>query len=232
VLAGSLGTTPAVWEPQLDGFARRFRLLRLDHPGHGGSPVPPRGPGIDAIARGVLGVLDELGIGRASFCGLSLGGAVGLRLATLAPERLERLALCCTAARFGPPQRWIDRAATVRREGLEPIADALMALWFTAAADPALVARHRAMLISTPSEGYARCCDALRDLDLRATLPSVRTPTLVLVGAEDPVVPREETDRLLGIRDARLAVVEDAAHLANAEQPEAFERAVLEFLTR
>jgi 3-oxoadipate enol-lactonase len=232
VLAGSLGTTPAVWEPQLDGFARRFRLLRLDHPGHGGSPVPPRGTGIDDIARGVLGVLDELGIGRASFCGLSLGGAVGLRLATLAPERLERLALCCTAARFGPPQRWIDRAATVRREGLEPIADALMALWFTAAADPALVARHRAMLISTPSEGYARCCDALRDLDLRATLPSVRTPTLVLVGAEDPVVPREETDRLLGIRDARLAVVEDAAHLANAEQPEAFERAVLEFLTR
>jgi 3-oxoadipate enol-lactonase len=207
-------------------------VLRLDHPGHGGSPVPPSGTEIDAVARSVLAVLDELGIERASFCGLSLGAAVGLRLATLAPERLERLVLCCTAARFGPAQRWIDRAAIVRREGLEPIADALMRLWFTPAADPALVARHRAMLVSTPPEGYARCCEALRDLDLRATLPSVRAPTLVLVGAADPVVPWEETERLLGIRGSRLVEVDGAAHLANAERPVAFERAVLDFLAR
>jgi 3-oxoadipate enol-lactonase len=229
VLLGSLGTTLDVWEPQLVGFARRFRVLRLDLPGHGRSPLPPSPLGIDDLARSGLAVLDDLGLRRVSFCGLSLGGAVGLRLSTLAPERVERLVLCCTAAKFGTPQRWIDRAEIVRREGLETIADRIMRLWFTPAADPSTVARHRAMLVSTPPDGYARCCDVLRDLDLRDAVSAVRVPTLVVAGAEDPAVAPEETELLRRIPGSRFVSIAHAAHLASAERPQAFERAVLSF---
>jgi 3-oxoadipate enol-lactonase len=228
VLAGSLGSTMAMWEPQLALLAD-LRLVRFDHPGHGSSGVAPVG-GIEGLARQLLELLDHLGIARASFCGLSLGGAVAMRVAFDAPERVERLILACTAGRFRNAELYGKRAELVRREGLEPIADSVIERWFTPgfrSAEPATVRRYRAMLVLTPPEGYARCCEAVRDWDGRGDLHRIAAPTLAVAGADDPATPPADAEELAAaIPDARAVVLSPAAHLANVERPRAFADAV------
>lgn len=233
VLAGSLGSTLAMWEPQLP-LAERFRLLRYDHPGHGSSP-PASGPlTIDELAGGVVALLDELELERVSFCGLSLGGMVAMWLASHLPDRIDRLVLCCTAARLGPPEFWEERADLVRREGMAVVADTVIERWFTPgfhAMQPAVVERHRAMLLATDPESYARCCEAIRELDLRDDLQAIAAPTIVIAGEEDPSTPVEHAETIVGgIAGSRLVVVPEARHLANAERPDAVNAAVLEHL--
>ena len=130
VLSSSLGTTLAMWEPQIAQLAERFRIVRYDRRGHGRSPVVAGAATIDDLGGDLLELLDELGLERVSFCGLSLGGVEGMWLAVNAPERVDRLALCCTAPAFAPRQGWIDRAAAVRAGGVEAIAKAVLARWF------------------------------------------------------------------------------------------------------
>ena len=132
---------------------------------------------VEGLARGVLKLLDQRGFQRVSFCGLSLGGAVGMWLAMYEPERIDRLALACTSARFGLRENWLARAATVREEGVEAVADAVSLLWFTPRThreQPALVAEFREMMVSADSEGYAGCCEALGDWDPGDTLAGDR----------------------------------------------------------
>jgi len=230
VLSNSLGTTLELWDPQVHLLAGPFRLLRYDQLGHGRSEVPPGPYTVERLGRELLALLDELGIERFSFCGLSLGGAVGMWLGANSARRLDRLVLAGTSPRFGTPEQWAERAATVRAEGLEPLVDATMGRWFTPAfAD---VAPFRETFLATPPEGYAACCDALCEWDFREELGSVSVPTLVLVGSEDPATPPDQAgliaDRIPG---ARLEEIPGAAHLLNVEQPEAFDRAVLSHLT-
>jgi 3-oxoadipate enol-lactonase len=233
LLAGSLGSTLAMWDPQLP-LGARFRLLRYDHPGHGSSPSAGRPLAIDDLGESVVELLDELELERVSFCGLSLGGMVAMWLASRAPDRIERLVLCCTAPRLGPPEFWDERAELVRREGMAAVADTVVGRWFTARfheTQPAVVDRHRAMLLATDPESYARCCEAIRGLDLRGDLEAISAPTLVIAGAEDPSTPVEHAETIArGIAGSRLVVVPDAAHLANVEQADAVNRAVLEHL--
>jgi len=230
VLSNSIGTTLELWDRQVPEFAGLFRLLRYDQLGHGRSEVRTGPYTVELLGRELLALLDEVGVERFSFCGLSLGGTVGMWLGANAGDRLERLVLAGTSAYFGPPERWIERAETVRAEGMEPIADATMGRWFTPAFGD--VAAFREMLVSTPAEGYASCCDALRDWDFRDELGSVSAPTLVLVGSEDPASPPDQA-RLIadGIPGARVEVIPGAAHLLNAEQPEAVNRLALGHLT-
>jgi 3-oxoadipate enol-lactonase len=222
VLASSLGTTRAMWEPQLPALTGRRRVLRYDHPGHGSSPVGPTS--IAGFGRAVLELLDGLGLHRVAFCGLSLGGIVAMWLGANAAERVERLVLCCTAPHLPPREMWQERADTVRAEGVEAIADVVVGRWFTpdfADAHPDVVRRYRAMLVDTPAEGYARGCEAVRDADLRAELTRIEAPTTLVFGKHDPVVSEEQRGELRRIRGARIVEVE-AAHLANVEQPDAF----------
>jgi 3-oxoadipate enol-lactonase len=229
VLAGSLGTTLAMWEPQVS-LLGGLRLVRYDHPGHGGSPLPPD-RAVAGLAAALLELLDQLGVERASICGLSLGGAVAMQVALEAPARIDRLILASTAARFGNADAYGERAELVRREGLEPIADAVMERWFTTAfrrTDPATVRRYRAMLVSTPPEGYARCCEAVRDWDASDELGRIRAPTLVVAGEADPATPPADAETIAAaVPGSRLLVLQGAAHLANVEQPRAFADAVL-----
>lgn len=231
VLASSLGTDRSLWEPQLDAFSRSFRVLRYEHPGHGASPAPAGPYSLERLARAVLGLLDGLGIERASWCGISLGGMVGMWLGANAPERLHRLVLACTAARMGAPDAYRERAALVREQGLEPVADGVVARWFTPAVPPELPRRFRATLVATAPQGYAGCCDALAEWDFRGDLPRVAPPTLVLAGAEDEATPEEDT-RLLAERipGARRETIDGAAHLANVERPAEFAAAALAHL--
>ena len=235
VFSGSLGCTLELWAPQVGRLSNDFRIVRYDHPGHGGSPPPARGASIDDFADDVVGLLDDLEVERFSFCGLSLGGLVGLAVAARAEGRLDRLALCCTATKIATPAHWADRAATVRTEGFTAIADNLVARWFTAryaAAHPETVQRCRAMLVSTSPEGYARCCETLEAANLADRLEAIAAPTLVIAGEDDPVVSAAAAAELArGIRDSRLAVLPRAAHLPNVERPDAFNDELFAHLT-
>lgn len=236
VLSNSLGTTQELWDRQLAELAERFHVLTYNHPGHGASDLPERPCTVEALAHGLLELLDELDVGRVSFCGVSLGGMVGMAFALEAPERVERLVLCCTSAYLGPPEAWAQRARTVRADGMEAIADTVVGRWFTpefSRTEPETVARFRAMLASTPPEGYARCCEAVGAWDARERISAISAPVLVVAGAEDPATPIGHAELVASrIPGARLHVLEGAAHLANVEQAGDFAQAVLEHLAQ
>jgi 3-oxoadipate enol-lactonase len=232
VLSPSLGTTTDLWESVLPGLAARCRVLRHDLPGHGASPVPDGPVRIEDIARGVLALLDELVIERASFCGLSIGGMVGQWLGANASERIDGLALCCTGAKLGSREDFLARAELVRREGTGVTVEGARERWFTPACRDAAAARRiLVQLAEIPAEGYAACAEAVGEWDFRDQLNRVAPGALLLFGEEDPVTPPEVRETLIqGIREAQVAVVAGAAHLANVEQPEAFTAAVLAYL--
>ena len=235
VLSNSLGTTNEMWEPQLPALTESFRVLRHDRRGHGRSEVPPGPYTIADLGRDVLELLDSLELERVSYCGLSIGGMDGMWIAANAPERLDRLCLCSTSANLGPPELWVDRAATVRADGTDAVADATMGRWFSSAfheAHPEVVARFREMVASTPAEGYASCCEAIRDWDFRDELGRISAPTLVLSAEVDPSTPPEH-GRLIadGIPGASFVVIPEAAHLVNVERPAEVDEAILGHLT-
>lgn len=227
VLCGSLGSSAAMWDAQVPVLERAgFDVVSVEHPGHGGAPVEQVADVAD-LAGGVLARMDAEPF---SFVGLSLGGAVGMRLALDAPERIDRLVLLCTSASFAPAEMWRERAALVRAEGLEPVVDTILARWFTPAfAD---VRRFREMFLATDPEGYARCCDVLVAWDARDELERIEAPTLCVAGAEDPSAPPAELESIASrIPRARLEVVPGARHLANVERPDEVNRLLLEHLS-
>jgi len=225
VLGNSLGTTIALWEPQLPMLQEFFQVLRYDHRGHGGSPSAPGPYTIDDLGDDVLELLDALGLERVSYCGLSLGGMIGMWLAGHAPERVDRLALCCTTASYASAQPWVTRAAAVRAGGTGPIAGQVVRRWFTPAfqeQSPDVVALFEAMLSGIDADGYAGCCDALAELDLRSVLPAIQAPTVVIAAAQDEAAPPECARAIAElIPQAELYIVGDAAHLANVEAADA-----------
>ena len=224
VLSNSLGTTLEMWEPQALVLARDRRVLRYDMRGHGRSPVPQTPYSIADLGADLVAVLDQHGIERASLCGVSLGGMVSMWVAAHAPERVDRVVLCSTSAIMGPPESWTERAALVRREGMLAVADTVVARWFTprfTAARPDVVAAIRAQLASTPPEGYAGCCEAIKDMDQRPHLPSITAPTLVIAAEGDPSTPPAHARTIAGlIPGARLEVLDRGAHLVNVEEPD------------
>ena len=234
VLANSLGSTLAMWEPQIEQLAAEFRVVRFDLRGHGRSPVPPGPYALTDLAEDVIALLDRLGIARAHVAGVSLGGMIAMRLGIDAPERVDRLVLCCTSARLGPPSAWEDRIRLVRAQGTEALADTVVARWFTpawAAANPERVRRLREMIASTPDEGYAGCCAAIQHMDLHDELPRISAPTLVIAGADDPATPPDHGARIAAaIPGARMAVVPHSAHLANIEQADEVTARILDHL--
>jgi 3-oxoadipate enol-lactonase len=219
VLSNSLGSDHRMWDAQIAELERHFTVVRYDTRGHGCSPVPDGPYTIDDLADDVVALLDRLGIERTHIVGLSLGGMTAMRLAARNPERVARMVLLCTGAQLPPAQAWTDRAATVRAQGSQAVAEAVAARWFS----PGYTgdrAPWEAMVAATPAEGYAGCCEVIAQLDLHEQLSTITAPTLAIAGADDQATPpaklTEITDAIPG---ANLLVVEDAAHLANAEQP-------------
>ncbi|GAA1857070.1 3-oxoadipate enol-lactonase [Pseudonocardia ailaonensis] len=234
VLLGSLGSTIEMWEPNLPVLAERFRVVRLDHLGHGGSPAPEGPYTMARLADAALATLDSLGLERVAWCGLSLGGMVGLYLGSERPERISRLALCCTSSYFPDRTAWPTRIAGVEADGTGGLAAAIVEKWFTpdwAAAHPAEVARAVGWVADSPDDGYLACCRAIEAWDHRDRLGAVTAPTLVLGGESDRSTPVEPHSRTIaaGIPGARLEVVR-GAHLATIENPEETNRLLLEHL--
>jgi 3-oxoadipate enol-lactonase len=236
VLGGSLGTTMAMWDPQWSALAGAARLIRFDHRGHGGSPVPPGPYEMADLGRDVLALLDRLELERASYCGLSIGGMVGQWLAVNAPERIDRLVLLCTAPHLPPASAWHERARAVLEAGsAEIVAEAVIGRWFTAPwaeAHPELVARHRATIVATPAAGYAACCEAIAGYDVRSGLPAVTAPTLVVAGAQDPSIPPEHGRAIAdAVPGARFELLDPAAHLASVERADDVTALIAEHLS-
>lgn len=237
LLGSSLGTSTAMWEPLLGALAQEHRVVRYEHRGHGGSPAPPGPYAIADLTRDVLELIDHLDIERAAVAGVSLGGMVAMWLGANAPERVSALALCCTSAHMPPASAWAQRAAAVREAGTtEPIADSVVDRWLTAG----YAARHpevrdglRAMLTASDPEGYADCCGAIERMDLRAELPRIAAPTLVISGDEDAATPPEHQEAIAAaIPGARHEVLSPAVHIAPAEQPDAVSALILDHLDR
>lgn len=222
VLSGSLGSTRDMWEPQVSALASEFRVIRYDHRGHGDSPTPDGPYSIADLGADALRLFDRIGADRVCFAGLSIGGMVGMWLAANAPERIDRLALMCTSARFAPPEAWAQRADLVRRDGTGAVASGVVARWFTtgyAEKEPEVAERMRTMVAATPAEGYAGCCNAIERADLHPELGRITAPTLVVAGADDPASPPDQAELLAdGIGGARLQVLDSAAHLASWER--------------
>ncbi|PXY20463.1 3-oxoadipate enol-lactonase [Prauserella sp. PE36] len=228
VLSGSIGSNLSMWDPQIGPLtAAGYRVVRYDQRGHGRTPVPDHPATLDELGGDVVELLDTLGVERAHFVGLSLGGMTGMWLGVHAPERIGGLVLCCTSAKLGTPEMWEQRAKDARTQGMEAIADGSIGRWFTAdwlVAHPDLGREYHHMTAATPAAGYAACCHAIASMDLVADLPRIAAPTLVIAGADDPATPPQEHGAVIakGIPGARLEVVEQAAHLGNVEQPERF----------
>lgn len=228
VLANPLGTTSAIWDASVPALLRRFRLLRFELPGHGGSAssqAARRGPyTLAQLGTEVLSLLNEAGVAQAGFAGVSIGGMTGLWLAAHAPERISSLAVVCTAIEPVPSaQAWRDRSALVRASGMDAIADMIVPRWFTpgfVGRSPDRVAAVLDMLKSCDPEGYAGCGDAIASMDLLPALSSVRVPTLVVSGAEDPAAPPSHGARAArAIPGARFTVIRGTSHLAVYETP-------------
>lgn len=235
LLSNSLGSTVDMWADQVGPLASRFRVIRYDTRGHGESDAPRGDYSIDQLGRDALAVLDAAGVERAHVCGLSLGGVTGMWLGVYAAGRVQSLVLASTAARIGTVAMWNERIRQVRTGGTESIADAVMARWFTEGfrkTRPDTVSTYRAILASCFPDGYAGCCAALRDADLREDILQITAPTLVIAGESDPATPPTDGEAIRSrINGARLVTL-DASHLANVEQPEAFNENVLTFIAQ
>lgn len=233
VMSNSLGTNYSMWDPQVPEFLKSFRVLRYDTRGHGQSTVTPGPYSIEQLGKDVLGLTDGVGVKRFHFCGLSMGGMIGMWLAANAPERVNKLVLCNTAAKIGTPEVWNARIEAIRKDGMKPVAASVVERWFTTAfreKDRATVARTQKMLEEANAEGYVANCAAVRDFDFRERLGAIHKTSLVISGKHDPATTPAD-GRFLAEHIAGARFVElNAAHLSNIEDGERFTREVSMFL--
>lgn len=237
LLLNALGTDFGIWDEQRPVLDGSLRLLRFDARGHGKSLIADNGHAgpisLDLLLQDACAVLDAAGVDRAHWCGTSLGGMIALRAAIHAPQRVSRLILANTAAYLPPAEMWQSRVDTVLRDGMEPVAVAAAARWFTPEFihdQPARVETVTSMVRATRPADYAGCCAAIQTMDQRASLPALRLPTLVIAGARDQGTPVEYAEQLVSQIAGSDLLVLDASHLACIEQAEDFSTAVVDFL--
>ena len=233
MLSNSLGTTLHMWDAQVAPFTRHFRLVRYDRRGHGKSGVPAGPYNMEMLGRDVLAVLDALKIEKTNWCGLSMGGMVGMWLGANAPQRINRLILSNTSAYFADKEIWNGRIKTVREKGLASIVGGTMERWFTQGfreREPKKIAWLSEMFLATDPEGYIACGEAVRDMDHREIIKSITAPTLVIAGRHDPATTVEHGEFIRSRIPGASMTVLDAAHIANVEQAHDYTDAVLGFL--
>jgi len=238
LLSNSLGTHLGMWDAQIPALTEHFQVLRYDTRGHGQSLVSEGPYSIAQNGRDALALLDGLNIQRVSFCGLSMGGLIGQWLMLNAPQRLNRVVLCNTAAKIASPEIWNPRIEMVLRDGtaaMQALRDATVSRWFTSRFSqqhPDTVNRLVQMLATTSPTGYAGNCAAVRDADFREQIALADTPTLIVCGTQDPVTSVADGQLLAdAIKGAELIEL-PAAHLSNVEASEPFTSQVLAFLLK
>jgi 3-oxoadipate enol-lactonase len=223
-----------MWEPQMPVLAPRFRVIRYDSRGHGRSEVTPGPYSIAMLAQDAVALLDALGVPRAHFCGLSMGGMIGMWLGVNEADRVDRLVLANTGARIASADVWNARIDAVRKGGTAAVAPAVLSRWFSQQLleqpTPA-IARLRATFEATSREGYVASCAAVRDMDQRPSLHRIRRPTLVIAGTEDSVTTPSDARFIVERIDGARYVELPASHLSNIQAAPAFTQALVQFLT-
>jgi 3-oxoadipate enol-lactonase len=233
VLGPSLGTSTILWETTVPLLHGRYRVAAWDLPGHGASPAPMGPFTVAELADGVARAVRALGEQRIRYAGVSLGGATGLELVLRHPELVEAAAIVASGAQLGDPQAWHERAALVRAQSTSALVTASAQRWFAPGSierEPELSGRLLHALQDADDEGYARCCEALAAYDVRARLGEITVPVRAIWGRFDQVAPESKAAEIAaGVTTGSIAVIEDAAHLPPAEQPEATASALLAF---
>jgi 3-oxoadipate enol-lactonase/4-carboxymuconolactone decarboxylase len=234
--SNSLGATLEMWEAQAVALSQRYRCLRYDARGHGRSETFDRPTTIDDLADDLAGLLDALDIGKAHVVGLSIGGMTAQALAARHPERVTTLALLASSAGFGAEAAWRDRAALVRRDGVEAVVDLTIDRWFSPGfreAAPDTIARARERFLATDGPGYARCCEVIATTDLRDRLGAISVPTLIVVGADDAATPPAMSeDMRQRIAGSELVTLSGARHQLAIERADAVNAHLMAFFAR
>jgi 3-oxoadipate enol-lactonase len=233
IFSNSLGTDHAMWQAQADALSPFFHVIRYDTRGHGLSASPVGPYDMAQLGQDVIAVLDALGVAKAHFCGLSMGGVTGQWLGLHAFDRIDKLVIANTAAKVGSKEAWLSRAASVRADGMQLVADGAAARWFT----PAFIAQHPMRvadlvggLRAGNADGYASCCEALAEADFRAEVAAIANKALIIAGQHDPVTTQADATFLQQhIAGARMTLL-PASHMSNIEADAAFTQALLDFL--
>jgi 3-oxoadipate enol-lactonase len=237
VLSHSLASSLIMWDPQMDALTSRFRVLRYDTRGHGGTDAPKEAYTLDLLAEDLISLMDTLEIEEAHFVGLSMGGMIGQTLALKHPARFLSFVLCDTAAIMPEETQplWKERIAKVRKEGMQALADETLERWFTSdflSLNPPIVKRIRQQMVSTPAAGYVGCAEAIRTLNYLDRLEDINKPVLILVGEKDQGTPVEAARAIHErIEGSQLEVIPSAAHLSNIQQTDIFNSALIKFLS-
>jgi len=236
ILSHSLATDLSLWDDQMAALTARFRVLRFDTRGHGGSSAPDLPYDFTMLAADVVGLMDALDVRKAHFVGISMGGMIAQHVALTTPERIDRLVLVSTTSGYPPEARamWGDRIAAVRAQGMEPLVAPTLERWFTPPwrqTHPIVMDRIGGLIRATPAAGYIGSGQAIAGLDTNSRLPALRFPTLVIAGADDAGTPPAMGSKIAEqVPGARFDLIESASHLCNIEQTEMFNRLLLEFL--
>ncbi len=236
MLSHSLATDLSMWDDQMAALTPHFRVLRFDTRGHGGTSAPEGAYDFPWLTADVLWLMERLGVERAHFCGISLGGMIAQHVALTAPEKIDKLVLVSTTSGYGPEAKalWAERIAAVRAGGMAPLLAPTLERWFTAPfrqAHPDVMARVGAMVVATPVAGYIGCGQAIPLMDTTVRLAQLRCPALIVAGADDAGMPPAMGRRIADhLPDARFEVIEMASHLCNIEQKDSFNRILLDFL--
>ena len=235
-MSHSLATDLSMWDPTVPALTGRFRVLRYETRGHGQTEAPKGAYTLDQLADDARALLVALGIPRAHWVGLSMGGMIGQTLALKAPDLFLSLSLCDTSSRIPAEAKplWQERIKTAETQGMEPLVEPTLSRWFTEPFRKSrkdVIDKVAKMIRTTPTTGYAGCCHAISALDLTDRISAIKTPTIAIVGEDDPGTPvaahKVIHEKIAG---SRLEIIPEAAHLANMEQPEAFNRALTSFL--
>jgi 3-oxoadipate enol-lactonase len=235
MLSNSLGTNLHMWDPQIPEFTKHFRVIRYDRRGHGKSGVPKGAYTMERLGRDVLATLDALKIKKINWCGLSMGGMVGMWLGAHAADRIEKLILSNTAPYYADKGPWKDREKTVREKGLASIVSGNMERWFTKgfrddAANATKLKEFTDNFLATDIEGYVGCIGAIAAMDHRDLLPRIKVPTLIIAGRSDPATPLAQSEYIHQHIPGSKLVVLEAAHISNVELPDVYAKTVIDFL--
>jgi len=235
MFSNSLATNLSMWNPQVADFEPSFRVLRYDQRGHGGTEAPAGRYTYPQLVADAVALLDALEIERTHFVGLSMGGATALALAELHPDRVDHVVVCDSPCMSTPAgaQQWEERITTAGKGGMEALVDSTLSRWFppeTLAAKPAHVERVRAMILSTPVNGFIGGAAALSDHDYNAAVATVTRPVLFIAGSKDGVTPAAMKDMHQRLAGSRYVELEGAGHISNLDRPAEFSHAVREFI--
>ena len=237
-MSHALGCNLSMWDEQALALSGRYRVLRYDTRGHGGSSVPLGPYSLEQMADDLHGLLTELDIAETHFVGISMGGMIGQLFALKYPRMVRSLILCSTTSRYPAAMRsaWVERIRTVEAKGIEPMVEPALARWFTAPfreRGQDVMDRVRVTLRSTPPQGYIGCCYAIPTIDVTDRLGEVRCPALVIAGESDPGTPVAMAQEIhAAIPSSEFAILRSASHLCNLEQPKEFNRVLLSFLDK